>query len=58
MKSKTVSSILRHVASKLSSEEVAAEGTTPTAAPAPKAEAAAADEGEGEGEGGVVRYEV
>ena len=43
MKSKTVSSILRHVASKLSSEEVAAEGTT-TAAPAPKAEAAAADE--------------
>ena len=46
MKSKTVSSILRHVASKLSSEEVAAgsEGTTTAAAPAPKAEAAAADE--------------
>ena len=44
MKSKTVSSILRHVASKLSSEEVAAEGTTPTAASAPKAEAATADE--------------
>ncbi|EJC98211.1 uncharacterized protein FOMMEDRAFT_171157 [Fomitiporia mediterranea MF3/22] len=50
MKSKTVASILRHVASKLSSEEVAAEGPAHTGATAAKpTEAGAGEDEEGEG---------